>query len=237
MMNFYGRSNRIFVESEIEKGGLHNCQIVECDLSSLKVSRVTWENTELRSLHANDICFMGTHLSKNNITRCSFMRASFLQSKLSGTLFDGLTLIKSKWQDCKIESSYIKNSCLQRSAFYNCRIAASSFIDLEALNVTMDQCVITRSVFTINYGSGMNGWSGAHIQNCIFYNCVFDGYPFRGAEITNCVFVHCSGQIGEDMKCVKVAGLGIHGNAEKMALKERTEAEQLLVKIRKNDNV
>ncbi len=222
----------MLIESELQKGGLDDCQIVECDLSSLEVSGTEWNDVELRDLHANDIRFMGTHLEKNTFTRCSFMRAGFLETKLLGTVFDGLTLIKSQWQNCNIEGSHIKNSVLQRSRFENCRIVSSSVTDFEGLNVEMDQCVIAHSMFCLSYGSGMNGFSGGHIRNCIFYNCVFDGYPLRGANLEGCVFLYCSGQIGEDMDCVNVAGLGLRGHAQRIAMKNRAEAERTLARIK-----
>jgi uncharacterized protein YjbI with pentapeptide repeats len=222
----------MLVESEMRKGILSDCQIVECDLSNLEVPAVTWRDVELRDLHANDIRFMGTSLDRNTFTRCSLMRAGFLTAKLLGTTLDGLTLIKSQWIDCAIERSHIKNSVLQRSRFINCRIVSSSFVDFEGLNVDMNQCVIAHSMFGLSYGSGMNGLSGGSIRNCIFYNCVFDGYPLRGAEIENCVFIHCSGQIGEDMECVNVAGLGLRGHAEHLGVQDRAEAGRVLAGIR-----
>ncbi len=171
-MSFYGRSNRMLIESELEKGLLRDCQIVECDLSGLEVKDLLWEEAELRDLHANDIRFAGTHIEKSTFTRCSAMRAGFLGATLLGTVLDGLTLIKSQWQNCKIERSHIKNSVLQRSRFNGCNITASSFVDFEGLNVEMNQCVIAHSMFGVSYGSGMNGLSGGSIRNCIFYNCV-----------------------------------------------------------------
>jgi uncharacterized protein YjbI with pentapeptide repeats len=222
----------MLVESEIEKGGLMDCQIVECDLSNLDVTSTKWENTELRDLHANDILFEEACLAKMQCKRCSFMRARFLRTKLSGIFFDGLTLIKSQWQNCKMEASQIKNSCLQKSHFTNCRIVSSSFTDFEGLNLEMDQCIIAHSFIGISYGSGMNGFSGGNIRNCIFYNCLFDGYPLRGATLEGCVFINCSGQIGEDMDCTNVVGLGLRGHTKHVTVNNRTEAEQILARIR-----
>jgi uncharacterized protein YjbI with pentapeptide repeats len=160
------------------------------------------------------------------------MRAEFRGVKFSETIIDGLTLIKTQWLDCTIKSSHIKNSCLQRSRFNHCRIVSSSFMDFEALNAEIDQCVIAHSMFNISYGSGMNGFSGGRIRNCIFYNCMFEGYPLSGVKIENCVFIYCSGQIGEDMNCTNVAGIGIRGRAEHIPIKEGIEAERLLAKLR-----
>jgi uncharacterized protein YjbI with pentapeptide repeats len=221
----------MLVESEMQKGKLSDCQIVECDLSGLEVPCIEWKDIELRDLHANDIRFTETHISKTTFTRCSVMRAGFLKTQFSGTVLDGLTLIKSQWQNCKMEGSQIKNSVLQRSRFANCQILSSSFTDFEGLDAEMDQCIIAHSMFGISYGSGMNGWSSGHIRNCIFYNCVFDGYPLRGAELEGCVFLYCSGQIGEDMDCNNVSGLGLRGQAQRMAIKDRTEAERILARI------
>lgn len=232
LMGFYGRSNRMLIENELRNGGLRDCQIVECDLSSLEVPNAAWEQADLRDLHANDIRFTGTSLGKSNFTRSSFMRAGFYGARLSGMVLDGLTLIKSQWKDCGISESHIRNSCLQRTRFENCRIISSTFSDFEGLNAVMEQCVIAHSMFSISYGSGMNGFSGGSIRNCIFYNCRFEGYPLRGAGLDSSVFLYCSGEIGEDMDCSNVSGLGLRGRANTMTVKARGAAENLLARFR-----
>jgi hypothetical protein len=57
---------------------------------------------------------------------------------------------------------------------------------------------------------------------------MFEGFPLQGAVLRNCVFIFCEGQIGEHMHCRNIFGLGLKGHAEQMALKNKTEAKQLL---------
>ena len=47
----------------------------------------------------------------------------------------------------------------------------------------------------------MNGFSGAKFENCIFLNCLFEGYPLRGVQTASCVFINCAGEITDDAEC------------------------------------
>jgi uncharacterized protein YjbI with pentapeptide repeats len=227
-MSFFGRSNRILVENALEKGTIENCQIAECDLSNLPVKNVQWKHTDIRDLHANDIFFQDTNMEGSSFFRSSFMRASFDKAVLVSMIFDGLTLIKSRWQDTWIKDTVMKNLCLQKSYFSRTRFIAVSLLDFEALNIKMDNCIFANSMFGINYGSGMNGFSGAVISNCIFYHCRFEGYPLRGANINSSVFIYCSGEIGDEIECTNVAGIGLRGKACRKPLQKMNEARRLL---------
>jgi uncharacterized protein YjbI with pentapeptide repeats len=227
-VSFYGRSNRVLVEQTLEKGAIVDCQIAECDLSNLPVKGVQWEHADIRDLHANDIIFQNTRLGKSNFFRSSFMRASFDKVILDLMIFDGLTLIKSRWCDTWATDTVMKNLCLQRSVFSGARFVTSSLLDFEALDMRVDNCIFAHSMFGVNYGSGMNGFSGAVISNCIFYHCRFEGYPLRGAKIVSCVFVYCSGEIGDEIECSNVTGIGLRGKARYKPLQKMNDARRLL---------
>lgn len=230
-MSYYGRSNRLLVDRALGAGNLLDSQIVECDLSDIRVENILWDHTDIRDLHANDIQFINTQLKGSIFFRSSFMRAQFLVSSLSNMTIDGLTLIKSRWQQCMLDNVTLRNNCLQRASFMHSRIISSSLLDFEALNAMVDNCVFAYSIFSIGYGSGMNGLSGATISNCIFYNCRFEGFPLRGAVLRSNVFAHCFGEIADEIDCGNVAGLGVKGKPEYMPVTAPHEASRLLSRI------
>lgn len=227
-MNFYGRANRSLIEQALEKKTFSDCQVVECDLANLQVVDSYWEHADIRSLHANDISFQNTKLVNSTFFRSSFLRASFYKAALDTMILDGLTLIKSRWLDSGLVNTTMKNLCLQRAHLSGNRFISSSFLDFEALDIRMDNCVFAHSMIGINYGSGMNGFCNADITNCIFYHCRFEGYPLRGAKLTSCVFVYCSGEIGDDMECTNVAGIGLRGKAQHKSLHGGNDARRLV---------
>jgi uncharacterized protein YjbI with pentapeptide repeats len=227
-VSFYGRQNRMLVEQVLEKGAIKDSQISECDLSNLSVKNVQWDHTDMRDLHANDIVFQNAKLEGSSFFRSSFMRASFDRSALSAMTLDGLTLIKSRWNNTWLADSTMKNLCMQRAVFSGGRFISSSLSDFEALDMRVENCVFAHSMFNISYGSGMNGFSNAVISNSIFYHCRFGGYPLRGANLSSCVFAYCSGEIGDEMECANVAGIGLKGKAKRRALQKEIEARSLL---------
>jgi uncharacterized protein YjbI with pentapeptide repeats len=227
-MGFYGRSNRLLVEQALKEGVLRDSQICGCDLSGLKVERVLWERTDMRDLHADDIEIRNTKLEGSNFTRSGFMRAKFEHVDMEGMVLDGLTLIKSGWRSAKACGSTMKNLCLQRAVFSESRFTRSSFLDFEALDMRIENCVFAHCMFAISYGSGLNGFSNGEIKNSIFYHCRFEGYPLRGAKVKSSVFSWCTGQIGDEMECENAAGLGLKGNARGMGLKNADEGRRLI---------
>jgi len=217
----------MLVEQALEKGAISGSQIAECELSGLIVKNIQWEKTGMRDLHANDIVFENTKLEGSIFYRSSFMRASFNKSVLQTMTLDGLTMIKSLWKNSQIKESVMRNLCLQRAVFSRSNFISSSMLDFEALDMKIENCVFAHSMFNISYGSGMNGFSGSVINNCIFYHCRFEGYPLRGAKLSSCVFVYCSGEISDDMECNNVAGIGLRGRARTMPLQRAEEARRL----------
>jgi len=227
-VSFYGRQNRILIEQALEKGLLNDSQIVECDLTGLSVNGIQWDHADIRDLHANDIVFQNTLLEKSSFFRSSFMRACFNSSVLDTMVLDGLTLIKSRWINSWVKNTAMKNLCLQRSSFSGTRFISSSMLDFEALDVRADNCLFAHSMFSVSYGSGVNGFCNSDISNCIFYHCRFEGYPLRGARLDSCVFVYCSGEIGDDMDCTNVSGIGLRGKVRSKSLQRVNEARSLV---------
>lgn len=230
-MGFYGRSSRLLVEQELKTGVLKDSQIVGCDLHNLKIANAVWDHTDISDLHADDIGFENADVTNSSFTRSGFLRARFLSSAFDNMTLNGLTLIKSQWINCTITNSTIQNNCLQRTCVHKSRITSSSLIDFEALNATMDSCIIAHSLFSINYGSGMNGFSDAVISRCIFYNCRFEGYPFRGASMNGNVFLYCSGALGDEIECINVAGIGLRGRPRSMPVQSRAAALRNLARF------
>lgn len=221
-------ANRVLVEQALKEGSIRGSQISECDLNGLEVSGVKWEHTDMLDLHANDIKIRNTQLQGSRFYRCSFMRASFEGSFLDRMVFDGLTLIKSRWHGTRVADSTLKNLCLQRAELSTSRFISSSLLDFEALDIKIENCIFAHCMFGISYGSGLNGFCNGKIKNSIFYNCRFEGYPFRGANIESSVFLWCSGQIGDEMGCRNVAGIGLRGNAQHKPLENVKAARSLL---------
>lgn len=230
-MSFYGRSNRFLIEQELSKGELKDSEIVGCDLSGLRIEKAIWNHADMRDLHADEIEFKETNLGKSSFFRSNLMHGRFLSSSFDNMTLDGLTLIKSHWKNCVLTGTTFRNNSLQRAEFFENQFISSAFIDFEALNVQIENCVFAHSMFSISYGSGMNGFSSAEIKNCIFYNCRFEGFPLRGALVRSTAFVHCGGEIGDEMDCANVAGLGLRGKAQSMPVNSRLEAERLLTQF------
>jgi uncharacterized protein YjbI with pentapeptide repeats len=228
---YFGRSNRILVEQSLNSGSLKDSQIAECDLSNMLVRNVIWDHTDIQNLHANDIEFQNDQVKGSTFFRSSFMRAKFLSSNMSDMTMDSLTMIKSGWLECIIEGVNLRNNCLQRANFHRCRVISSVMSDFEALNALIDNCIFAHCVFSITYGSGMNGFCDANIRNCIFYHCRFEGFPLRGATLKSNVFAHCFGEIGDDMSCDNVAGIGLKGRPVHMPVKAPGEAGDLLSRL------
>jgi uncharacterized protein YjbI with pentapeptide repeats len=195
-MNLY--ANRLLVEENAVRGRLEDCGIENCDLSGLEYSGVQWKKIMLRDVYANYSVFQDASLEDCSLSRCGLTRAAFRNSFMRNTVLDGLVLIRSSWLDGKLQGAAIRSCCMQRVEMRRMRVVSSSFTDFEAIESLLEDCVFVGTRFTINYGNGMNGFSGARLKNCIFYNCRFEGLPLLGADIENCLFPGSSGETGQE---------------------------------------
>lgn len=232
-MSFYGNSSKYLIEKAVSDGVLQECQITSCDLEDLLVSGVLWKETNMQDLNANGIVFKDTKCLSSNFFQVSMMDASFNNSSIEACSFKGLSLIRSKWLNTRIENLTLELSTLQRSSFSHTNFINSRIIDIEAGYTKVDSCIFKDTDFDISYGSGMNGFAQAVISNTFFYNCTFSGYPLRGAQLENCIFCNCSGQIGDEIIADNVYGLGLN-NTNQKKIDNLEEAQQLLNRFSHN---
>lgn len=229
-MAFYGRANRIFLESELLSGSLTDSQVAECDLDGLRVIGSHWKSTNMSDLNASDSSFTGCDFDSSTFERINMQGISITACAFSGMCLSGLTLIKATWNDVAFNGSVIKYCSLQRAAFSRLHAFGSTFSEFEALSARIDRSAFLGCAFEICYGNGMNGFSGAEISNTIFCDCRFSGFPFRGARLENCAFIRCRGEIGDDMECHNIAGLPRLAEAEPRRIGNRAAARELLEK-------
>jgi uncharacterized protein YjbI with pentapeptide repeats len=219
-------ANRILVEEAAELGGLSDCCVSTCDISNLRFNSCLWQGAELRDVSADGLVFLKSGVRKSLIFRSGLHGMSFTSSWMNDVTLDSLVLIKSRWQESLLKNVTLRSSCLQRAEFRRMKIASSSFTDFEAIESLLENCVAAHSLFAITYGTGMNGFSGAHIRNCIFYGCRFEGFPLRGAVLENCLFIRCVGETGCDSEHINT-----RLPAEPVSYTRRAEAEQLLARF------
>jgi uncharacterized protein YjbI with pentapeptide repeats len=199
-MNLY--ANRLLVEEGAACGPMEDCCIEGCDLSGFQPRRARWKKVTLRDVCANRAEFHGASLEDCSFFRCGLSHAVFRDSVMRNAVLDGIVLIRSLWLGGKLSGSAIRSSCMQRAELRRMRVCSSAFADFEAIQSVLEDCVFSGVRFALSYGSGMNGFCGARIRNCIFYNCRFEGFPLRGASLENCLFVASSGETGrEDSVC------------------------------------
>ncbi len=228
-MAFYGRANRIFLESDLREGTVFDSQITECDLDGLRAVGCHWENTDMTDLNASGATFTGCSFASSTFERVNMQATSFTGCAFSGMTFSGLTLIKSFWADVTLARSAIRHCSLQRASFSRLRAHRSSFTDFEALNARIDRSSFLGCSFEISYGIGMNGFSGAEITNAIFCDCKFSGFPLRGAHLENCAFIRCRGDISDEIECVNVSGLPRIATAKPRKIGNLTAARGMLL--------
>jgi uncharacterized protein YjbI with pentapeptide repeats len=96
----------------------------------------------------------------------------------------------------------IKQSTMQRASINNSIIQNSVFSDFEGIYANLKNSFFSNCRFDNTYEAGMNAFSGAKFENCIFVNCNFSGFPLRGINTSSCVFINCVGEIPDDANCI-----------------------------------
>lgn len=227
-MSFFGRASRHFIEDAIRSGSLSDTQIVECDLEGLRVNTSQWSKVDIHEAFMNNAV-----LSKIDLTDCHFGRLGmtgtvFDNCTYYSTILDGISLIKTKWINCKIYSSDLKNSTFQRAIISKTMFSRCKITEFEAMYANFENCIFHNCTFSISYASGMNGFADTTLINCIFYNCSFFGLPLRGAFVKNTVFSACYGEIADDIKSENSTGLPSFQHGKGIKLSNNIAARDLL---------
>jgi uncharacterized protein YjbI with pentapeptide repeats len=191
-------AHRFLVEELAAAGVLEDCVVTDCDLSGMAFHGCRCKGLQMRDVCAPDLRCENTEIRESAFFRCGLSRMSFCSSAMRNVILDGLVLIRSRWRGGKLKNVRLRGSCLQRAEFSRMGIDSCSFTDFEALESRLEDCLFAGCLFTLSYGSGMNGFSGSRIKNCIFTGCRFEGFPLRGAILENCLFIRPAGQAGEE---------------------------------------
>jgi uncharacterized protein YjbI with pentapeptide repeats len=189
-------ANRFLAEEKTAEGGLENCGIENRAFRGFKFNNALRKQVRLRDICADSAVFRSTCLEDCAFSRSSLTGTLFRSSVMQNVIFDCLALIRGFRLEGKLKSFSVKSSCMQRIEMKRMRISSCVFTGFEAVESLLENCVFADTCFIPSCGSGMNGFSGARIKNCIFYNCRFEGAPLRGAALDNCLFIRCSGETG-----------------------------------------
>lgn len=177
-------------------------QIVNCVLDEMGIFDNSWEQVTVNNSNINATTFHNISFSDCMFFRSSLMNSKFDSCSVNSTIYSGDTLIKASWNKCNINRMTIKQSTMQRAVIKNSLVQNSCFSDFEGIYATLKDSCFKNCRFENTYEAGMNGFSGAKFENCIFINCIFEGYPLRGVYTTSCVFINCTGEITDDAECI-----------------------------------
>ncbi|MBQ8678962.1 MAG: pentapeptide repeat-containing protein [Treponema sp.] len=177
-------------------------QIVNCVLDEMGIFDNAWEQVTVNNSNINEAAFHNISFFDCMFFRSSLMNTKFDSCSINSITYSGDTLIKATWNKCKISQMTIKQSTMQRATIKNCIVQNSCFSDFEGIYATLKDSCFRNCRFENTFESGMNGFSGAKFENCIFLNCIFDGYPLRGMQTSSCVFINCIGEITDDAECI-----------------------------------
>jgi uncharacterized protein YjbI with pentapeptide repeats len=191
-------ANRLLVEELASGGVLEDCVLAGCELSGMVFHGCRWKGVQMREVCAPALRLEEADMRDSAFFRCGLSRMSFTASVMCNVILDGLVLIRSQWRRGKLKDVRLRGSCLQRAEFSRMRIRGCSFTDFEALESRLEDCLFAGCLFTLSYGSGMNGFSGSRIKNCIFTGCRFEGFPLRGAILENCLLIRPAGQASDE---------------------------------------
>lgn len=176
-------------------------QIVNCVLDEIGIFNNSWEQVTVNNSNLNATSFHNASLYDCVFFRSSLMNSRFDTCSINSITYSGDTLIKANWNSCKINQMTIKQSIMQRAVIKNSIVQNSLFSDFEGIYALLKDSFFNNCRFENTYEIGMNGFSGAKFENCIFTGCIFEGYPLRGVNTSSCVFINCSGEITDDAAC------------------------------------
>lgn len=227
-MALYSHATKDLIEADLAEGQFFDASIINSDLDSLCCNNSRLSKIDIKDSNCNNSVFNNADFANCNFDHSNFISSQFNKCNLQNSAITCTSLIKLQINNCRLENHVIDACTLQRSQFNNTIIRNSSLKDFEGVYAKISQTVFINCNFEINYGSGMNGYSSASFENCIFINCRFTGYPLRGAETKNCTFIGCAGEITDSITADCTFGLPGAACTESIKITNREEAEKII---------
>ena len=198
-MFFTNLSDKQLIIDSLCSTSLMEFQVVNSQLNGMLLSDNSWAQGNINNCNINEAVFHNLSLNEVQFLHSSLMSSRFSNSRWTNSSFSGNTLIKTVWSNCRLLNLRIAQCSMQRVKIEKTIFNSSSFIDFEGIYAEISNTVFYNCHFEINYGNGMNGFSGASFDDCLFINCTFSGFPLRGSKVNNCTLVRCSGEISDDI--------------------------------------
>lgn len=230
-MEIFNYSTKDIIEVSFQSGCMSEASITNSDLNTITSKHIVWNKSSIRDSNCNDAVFSHSRIKDCEFSRSSFINTQFYDCQMSDDKMQGLSLIKAKFADSRLKNIIFDSCTMQRAEFTNTIIENSSIKDIEGIYAKVSNTLFINCYFEISYGIGMNGFSSASFENCLFYSCQFSGYPLRGANSTGCTFINCSGEITDDIETKNCCGLPQYPAEESMELKQLKEATDLIKEV------
>lgn len=213
------------IARETLEKSVENLQVENSLLDGISAKNAVWKSVSIKDCNAPGMLCSGTVIESSSFCRSNMQEAAFLGCAISGSEYNGTTLIKASFEKCRIRLLKVVVSTMQRAVLRRCVVENSVFRDFEGIYSTVEDCVFKNCSFELTSGQFMNGFTEAKVRNSIFIGCSFVGYPLRGACVSSCVFAGCSGEISDTDDFTDTVGFGRTKAAEKsMDEKEKAEA-------------
>ena len=178
-MFFTNLSDKQLIIDSLCSTPLMEFQVVNSQLNSMLLSDNSWTQGNINNCNINEAVFHNLSLNEVQFLHSSLMSSRFSNSRWTNSSFSGNTLIKTVWSNCRLLNLRIAQCSMQRVKIEKIIFNNSSFIDFEGIYAEISNTVFNNCHFEINYGNGMNGFSGASFDDCLFINCTFSGFPLR----------------------------------------------------------
>ncbi len=236
-MFFSNLSDKQLIIDSLCKTPLIEFQVVNSQLNGMILSDNSWTQGNINNCNINEAVFHNFSLNDVQFIHSSLMYSEFSNSRGNNSTYSGNTLIKTAWTSCRFLNLKFAQSSMQRIKIVKTIFNNSSFVDFEGIYAEISNTVFNNCHFEINYGNGMNGFSGASFDNCLFINCTFSGFPLRGSKTNYCTFIGCSGEISDDIDCNNTFSDSIQllrfcSPIGEMQLFHRSESERLISEVK-----
>lgn len=231
-MDFFNHTNKELLEAEFKNNNITDYSIINSNIDELICNGQVWIRTTINDSNCNESVFNTIKFSdctffRSSMINSKFTNCSFLQSK-----FSGISLIKIHFENTRLKEHLFDSCTMQRAIFKKVIFENSTMKDFEAVYADLSNTIFVNCNLELNYGSGANGFSGSKLEDCLFINCNFTGYPLRGSNLINCTFSNCNGEITDDAVSKNSSGLSLFPSSNSKVLQNIEQATHLINEVK-----
>lgn len=172
------KDDGVYISLEYEEADLAGRDAAAIEIDQCRFRKAGFGGTKLDRAMISDSVFQSCDLANLRARECSFIRVSFLGSRMLGLSWAEGSVRDSTFEDCRMDLASFRFTTFRTAVFTGCKLVQADFQEADLRGARFERCDLTGAQF-----------SKAQMEGTRFSDCELAGIngvlSLRGAVISS----------------------------------------------------